>query len=99
MTDMVAPMDEEPTLLVWLDSMSHGNGGWGRLSEYRKNQTPDGLRHESVGWIFYEDAESVSFCSSRGVEHVNESDFNISDIMQIPKVAILERITLAPKKR
>jgi hypothetical protein len=56
------------------------------------------MRHESVGWVFFEDDTSVALCLSRGMEAADEDDPNVCDVMQIPKVAITSRTLLEPKK-
>lgn len=95
------PSDTEPLqieLIEWLDSVGHNNGRWGRLSEVREWCTPEGLRHESVGWVIFEDDVSLAFCGSRGLEAHNNGECNVCDVMQIPKAAILSRTILTPKR-
>lgn len=76
----------------WFDSMNHGSGGWGRLSTYREAMTEAGMRHESVGWVLHEDDSSVAICNSRATEDPDDpNDLSVSNVMQIPKVAIISR--------
>ncbi len=72
------------TWVRWIDSTSHS--GWRDSEEIVKTVKAEAdMECESVGWVIHESKKSVSMAQNRSALKM------MSDVIRIPKCAILER--------
>ncbi len=75
--------DDRLVWIKWVDSSSWA--GWRDREKFIKEELlKDDLVCESVGWVIHEDRETVTIVKDRA------SCGSISDVMRIPRKAILE---------
>jgi len=79
----------KPVHVRWVDSVRH-EGGWDTGAAYRDRSTEDILQHETLGWIVADFPHSVTVAQARGFEEqTDEGDVNVTEVIQIPRVAIV----------
>lgn len=76
-------------LVSWIDSIRHADG-WQSVDHY-KRESERSLSCETVGWIVHENDDSIMVAQSR----MTGKDGAVTEVIQIPKVAITERVTFS----
>lgn len=66
----------------WLDSVS--TQAWTNTEEFRRESTRDEMLHRTAGYLVEANDDMVTVAGSR-----SETGNSISDVMQIPRVAVL----------
>jgi hypothetical protein len=80
-------------LVRWVDSIRHADG-WQSLEHYVR-ESERSMECETVGFVVHGRDDSLIVASSRMVG----AGGAITEVIQIPLVAVLERVPLQEKKR
>lgn len=79
---MIEYPGKELLFIRWIDSLSLHQ--WIHIDTFKTDMPNDSLECESIGWLVYEDKESIAIAPHRSATK------NIDGIIRIPKVSIIK---------